>query len=63
LRPYNFNGIPLEIRQFTIMDKNYLVSYCPIHGNITWEAKQKALKKVIEQDFEQETDSQMTRIT
>lgn len=48
VRPYNFENIPLEVSILKLKGKDIFLSYSPIHGKITWELKQKALKKTIE---------------
>lgn len=50
LRKYNTDNVPLEVKKVTINNKELLLAYSPIHGNILDELKRKALKKVIEFD-------------
>lgn len=48
LKPYGSEGISLEIRKIVIEGKQLLISYCPIHGNISWAKKQIAMKAAFE---------------
>lgn len=51
LRKYNTDKVPLEVKKVIINNKELLLAYTPIHGNILDELKRKALKKVIEFDL------------
>lgn len=51
VRKYNTADIPLEVSVTNYNGKQLYLTYSPIHGNITWDSKQKALKKALSLDF------------
>lgn len=51
-RKYRNNGITLEVSVVNIFDKEFYLSYAPIHGNIKDVSRIPALKKAIEFEFD-----------
>jgi hypothetical protein len=48
IRPYNSENVPLKAIKFVLGNKEIIVIYSPIHGNIHWPRKQAALKMAME---------------